>query len=243
MWKIEYIVLALVIGSASYPPAAGQQPANNAYTGPEQIDRKAAAVNPTGIHVYSLDLIRGVVNPDITTYPERANKDKDLIDSLSNRLANAEQAAREGKGKLVPEADVARAFNELMKRTGAPSSYSADEADIHKFRAHAAELSILPSLLTADRNGINCNPGEAVYLVSLLIGGNGKLPLHELDLIMQFRQSMEAIKQDRGSATNEIRSTPGVQLQGAAAVIISYSRHHRHATYKLFNDFAQTLGF
>jgi hypothetical protein len=60
---------------------------------------------------------------------------------------------------------------------------------------------------------------------------------------MQFRQSMEAIKQDRGSATNEIRSTPGVQLQGAAAVIISYSRHHRHATYKLFNDFAQTLGF
>jgi hypothetical protein len=228
------------------PVIAGQQPpssTNTGYTEPEQTDRKAAATDPAGIHTYSLDLIRRVVNPDLATYPEPTTKYEALIDSLSNRLASAEQAARAGKGKLIPEGDVARAFNELMKRTGAPSSYSADEADIHGFRAHAAELSILPSLLTADRNGTSCNPGEAVYLVSLLIGGNGKLSLHQLDLIVQFRHAWGEVKQGRGSASQILTYTPGVQLQGAAAVILSYSRHHRRDTSKLFNGFARTLGF
>ena len=243
MRNLKYLALAFASGLTWCAIIAGQQPTNTPNTEPEQMDQKAAAGNLAGIHAYSADLIHGVVNPDIATYPEPPNKYKDLIDSLSNRLATAEQSAREGKGKLVPEGDVALAFNQLMKKTGAPSSFSAVEADIHRFRAHAAELAILPSLLTAGRNGANCNPGEAVYLVSLLIGGNGKLPQHELDLIVEFHQSREAIKQGTGSATSFLTYSPGVHLQGAPAAILSYSQHHRRATSKMFYDFAKTLGF
>jgi hypothetical protein len=187
------------------------------------MDQKAAIDDPVMIHAYSHDLIEEVVRD-----PDGNGK---LIDSLSDRLAKAEQAVREGKGKLVPERDVVRAFNELMRRTG--ELFRADEANVHGYRIHASELRILPSLLTADRNGTNCNPGEAVFLVAELISNNGKLSQHELDLVAQYDQG-------RVVGTQLLTMTAGVSDQRVGAA--NY-RHRRRTASKLFNNFAQTLRF
>jgi hypothetical protein len=108
-------------------------------------------------------LIESVV-PDVPKGVEKAT-----INKLAKRLAKAEFAARSGRGKLVPEAAVAQAFNDLMSGIGAPLTWHADEAAIRKFRARAAALHAVPVLLTADRNGTNCSPGEAIFLLQLLI--------------------------------------------------------------------------
>ncbi|MGA2218209.1 MAG: hypothetical protein ABSG51_08990, partial [Terracidiphilus sp.] len=71
MYRSRKLALAIfastfIMGLTLCPFVAGQQPANPpyvGYTGLEQIDRKAAATDPAGVHAYSLDLIRGIVNP------------------------------------------------------------------------------------------------------------------------------------------------------------------------------------
>jgi hypothetical protein len=238
----------LLIGLLSGSVLAGQQPTTTAYSWPEQVDQKAAATSPAGIHDYSRVLVEHLVPASAVgalNYPPTPldPASKQLIDSLSNRLADAEQAARDRRGKLVPEGDVARAFNDLMRRVGAPSSYVANEADIHAFRAHAAELKTLPSLLTEDHNGTNCNPGEAAFLVYELIGGNGKLGQHELDAIVQLRQARESVSRGKGRAVNGSGYAPLVGQQGASALLLNYSQHHRHATSRVYNDFAKMIGF
>jgi hypothetical protein len=147
------------------------------------------------------------------------------------------------KGKLVPESDVARSFTDLMRRAGAPSSFVAKEADIHAFRAHAAELKILTSLPTADRNGNNCNPGEAVFLVHELMSGNGKPDQRELDAIVQLRRARDDVSQGKALAVIGSGNAPLVEPQGASALLLNYSQHHRHAISKVYNDFAKTTGF
>jgi hypothetical protein len=234
-------VRLLVVGLVLCPVMLGQQ---GFLTEPEQMNQRAAAADPAGIRAYSRALIETIVHvtADPYLYPSTIDPATEkLIDSLSYRLANAEQAVRQRKGHLVPESDVVRAFNELMERTGAP--YRADEANVHAYRVHAAELKILPALLTEDRNGANCNPGEAVYLISLLMGGNGKLDPAGLDGLVQLRRSMDAVAQGRGFATNSISTVAAIELQGAYRSLYDYYRHHHHNVSPLFNRFATTLGF
>jgi hypothetical protein len=225
------LTLGLVVCQLVY----SQSPANTALTGPELMNQEAAKTDPAGIYVYCHQLIELIV-------PEHT--EKALIDSLSHRLTAAELAARGGKGKLVSEGDVTRAFNELMKRAGAPSSYMAEDADIRAFRLHAIEVPILPALLTAARNDTKCNPGEAVYLVSLLIGNNGKLPQHLLDSIVELRRARNDVAADTGFAVNRREFVPLIGTLGGLGVLSSYSaRHHPHAVSVLFNDLAKTLNF
>jgi hypothetical protein len=151
--------------------SAGQQPRHLISTS-GFFNREAEASDAAGIGEYSHDLASLIV-------PEQAGPD--YINSFADRLAKAEQEAREGKRKLISEADVVRAFNEMMKRSGASPSVTANAGALRRFRAHGAAIGAFPALLSADRNGTNCNPGEAVYLIWLLRRDNGVLSERYLD--------------------------------------------------------------
>ncbi len=196
------------------------------------FNQEATASDPAGIHKYSEDLI-GLLAP-----PEAG---KAYIDSLADRLARAEQMARTGKGKLVAEANVVRAFNDLMKEVGAPSSLRTDEASMRKFREHAAAIKAFPALFSADRNGTNCNPGEAIFLLYLLISDNGTLYDGNLDsavALMQWNPQRNGGGPSFGVADVEAMGSI------ASRLLSSYPSHHnRKATVALFDNLTGTLGF
>ena len=232
MGYLKYLALALAVGSVFCPLLAGQQPSRRATNVPDLFNQEAAASDPAGIHKYSADLI-GLIVP-----PEAGKVD---IEPLANRLAQAEQLARGGSRKLVAEADVVRAFNELMTKVGAPPSMRADEASIWRFRKHAASTKAFPALLSADRNGTNCNPGEAVFLLYLLISKDGSLHEGYLDgaqAMMQMDVQRNGGGRSFGVAHMEVLGS------SAGGIFSSYSSHHnRNATITLLNNLAGILGF
>jgi len=211
---------------------AGQNPPRRASSVPDLFNQEAEASDPAGIHKYSKDLI-GLIVPD--------EAGKGYIDSLANRLARAEQMARTGRGKLVAEADVVRAFNELMKEIGAPSSLRTDEASMRRFREHAGSIKAFPALFSADRNGTNCNPGEAVFLLYLLVSNDGKLSKQLLDSAVALTQLDS--QRNGGGRSFGVAHTE-VLGSSASELLSSYSSHHNpNAAIALFNNLAATLGF
>jgi len=158
------------------------------------------------------------------------------IDSLSERLAKAEIAARSGRARLVPEGDVVRSFNQLMRTIGAPPAITADADSLRRFRARSTTVPTLSALFTAGRNGTNCDPGEAVLLSFLLIENDGKLSEHMFDSY--------APPQASGAGERFSVLVAGMKSsQNAKNVLSNYpSKHRREATIKLFNRAAQTLG-
>lgn len=229
--------MSLVTGLALCPLLAEQQPFGSHLTRvrpfttvDDVLNREAEASDPAGIHQYSEDLL-GLVVPDRAGYS--------YINALTARLANAEQLAREGKGKLVPEAEIVRIFNAWMQKIEAPPTFKADEAGIRQFRARSAAVQAFPALISANRNGTNCNPAEAVYLLHLLLWNDGILSEHLMDDLAAFKRGTE---QKNGFS---VISAGPVPLQQSAGVLLSdYSlHHHRSATIKLSNDMARTFGF
>jgi hypothetical protein len=164
------------------------------------------------------------------------------IESLADRLARAEQMARAGKGRLVAEADVVRAFNELMAKVGAPSSLRTDETSIRRFREHAVSIEAFPALFSAGRNGTNCNPGEAIFLLYLLFSDNGVLYEKSLDTAQSLMQPYNPQGSWRGGMVGRMVSAP--EVPDAQRLLSSYqSDHSNRATTALFNNLATTLGF
>jgi len=198
------------------------------------FNQEAAASDPTGIHKYSEDLVGAIV-------PNPAGEDsaRQLTNRLADRLASAEQAARAGSGKLVPEAAVVKAFNDLMQEVGAPLSMRASEASVHGFREHAASIKAFPALFSAGRNGAKCNPGEAVFLLSLLLSDNGALYEGNLD-------SAVALMQWDGRNTRDgAQSQRRRRIRFECGNLLSwYSLHHnRKAAIALFDQMTTILGF
>lgn len=207
------------------------------------FNQEAAASGPGGIHKYSRDLV-GLVLPDQWTFGQHLGSD--YAASLADRLARAEQTARTGDGKLVPEAAVVKAFNGLMQEIGAPPSMRANDEAVHRFREHAASIRAFPALFSADRNGTNCNPGEAVFLLYLLIWNDGVLHEGNLDFSVYLmepsarRGHPRAYPMRGGRARNSSNGT----LPAAAGLLAQYpSDHGRKAAIALFNHLAGTLGF
>ncbi len=237
MKALKCLAVALAIGLALCPLVAGQHPFGSHLTTvrpfttvDDVLNREAEASDPAGIHQYSEDLLGLVV-------PNQAGDS--YLNALTARLAKAEQLAREGKGKLVPEAESARVFNDLMKEIGAPPTFSADEAGVRQFRASSIAVQAFPALLSANRNGTNCNPAEAVYLLHLLLWNDGILSERLMNDLAGFKQISE---QKNGFS---VMSAGTVPLHQSAGVLLSdYSlNHNRRATIKLFNGMAQTFGF
>jgi hypothetical protein len=231
---------------------AAQRPAHCAQIFFCLFNQEAAASDPAGIHKYSRDLI-DLVLPNQWTYGRSPSGRMETFENeylgenyaakLADRLAQAEQTARTGNGKLVAESDVVRAFNDLMKEVGAPSSLRTDEASLRRFREHAAAIKAFPALFSADRNGGNCNPGEAVFLLSLLISDNGTLYERNLDseqALMQLGEQQNGEGRSFGVAVGRIAEVNST----ARGLFLSYSSHHnRNATIAVFNKLAGALAF
>lgn len=227
---LKSLVVGLVAGLILCTPLAGQQAPNCAHVLFCLFNQEAAASDPAGIHNYSKDLI-GLIVP-----LEVGNAE---IKSVTDRLARAEQMARTGSGKLVAEADVVQAFNELMAKIGAPQSVRTDDASMRRFREHTVSIKAFPELLSADRNGSNCNPGEAVFLFFLLMSDNGVLYEKNLDTAQELLQPYDQQSWGAGGGVGRIAGGPEAQK-----LLSSYVSHHnRKETAKLFNDLAGILGF
>lgn len=228
---------------------AAQQPANCIHIFFCLFNQEAAASDPAGIQKYSRDVVDSIL-PNAWTYGQSPSGRMEQFENeflgekyaaeLADRLAQAEQTARAGTGKLVPISDVARAFNDLMKEVGAPSSERTDEKSLQSFREHAAAIKAFPALFSADRNGTKCNPGEAVFLIGLLISDNGVLHEGNLDSdleLMQPRDQRNGGRMTFGASVSEI-------VQDPKWLVSSYPRNHgRRAGIKLFNHVAGILGF
>lgn len=245
-------VLALLCILLSCGRMVAQRPAHCAQIFFCLFNQEAAASDPAGIHQYSRDLI-DLVLPNQWAYGrspsgrmetfETEFLDEKYAAKLADRLAQAEQTARTANGKLVAETDVVRAFNDLMVEIGAPSSMRTDEGALRRFREHAAAIKAFPSLFSADRNGANCNPGEAVFLLSLLISDNGILYERNLDSDLALMQMGE---QQNGEGRSFGVSVSGIKGMdsGAKSPLLAYSSHHnRNATIAVFNRLAGTLAF
>jgi hypothetical protein len=161
---LKCLAVSLVIGLALSPEQAASQPSPQPLNMMDTLNIEAKASDPTGIHAYSKDLIQmlaGVRGGGVV-----------YADSLTDRLARAELEARQGKRKLISEADIAKAFNELMREIGASNSFVADIDTVHSNRI--VFESALPAMISQKKNGSYCNPGEAVYVLELMIENVGR---------------------------------------------------------------------
>ena len=230
------IILASAFPLFHRPMLAGQEPFGShlmqvrPFTSVDDVlNREAESADPAGIHQFSEDLIGLVV-------PKQAGNT--YLNSITDRLAKADQIARHGKDKLVPEVEIALAFNNLMKKIDAP--FRTDEATVRRFRQHSIAVPSLPALLTADRNAVYCSPAEAVYLLYLLLWANGDLPNSVLDDEANLKQWAA-----RGKAPMRIMAVgTGLHDKTAGEEFTSYSTlHGQRATTKLFNGVARAFRF
>jgi hypothetical protein len=228
---------------------SAQQPANCIHIFFCLFDQEAAASDSVGIHKYSRD-VADLILPSQWTYGRSpAGRMEQFEDeflgekyaaNLADRLARAEQTARTGNGKLVALSDVVRAFNDLMKEVGAPSSVRTDENTVQKFREHAAAIKAFPALFSADRNGTNCNPAEAVFILGLLMMDNGVLYERNLDMDLALMHP----EAERGEGWMSFGVVSTVRAPDSRQLILSYPADHgRRAGISLFNHVADTLGF
>ena len=163
MWNPRDLILALVIGVVCIPQTAISQPASKPPDMMGTLNREAQASDSVGIHAYSQDLVQMLVGT--STGPAYAA-------SLSERLARAEFMARHGQRKLISEADIAQAFMALMREIGAPKSLVADISSVHSNRI--AFQSSLPAMISQKDNGRYCNPGEAIFVLEMMIENVGR---------------------------------------------------------------------
>jgi hypothetical protein len=136
----------------------------------ETLNREAEASDPAGVQEYSRHLIGILLG-------ERAGTA--YAGSVSDRLARAELMARSGKRNPISEETIARAFNDLMRRVDAPKSLSADVQAVDK--ARRAFEKEMPAVISREKNAASCNPGEAVWVLAMLlenIGSNPPQPEH-----------------------------------------------------------------
>ncbi len=164
--KVSLAFFALLLGSfacqlvnsqqSKWKPFSERRPLTNVGA---MLNKDAEASDPAGIHYFAEDLAHFLL-------PERTG-DR-YINRFAERLAKAEQEAREGKRKPIPDTQVAEAFNEVVQKAHLPVM-PASLSDLRSLRNDPRIAKEYPALLTADRNGTNCTPGEAVYLLAVLL--------------------------------------------------------------------------
>jgi hypothetical protein len=181
----------------------------------ETLNKEAGATGPAEIHAYSKHLIQML--PGV-----RGGEDA-YADSLTDRLALAEQMARQGKRKLISEIEIAKAFNNLMRETGASASLRANLDSMEWARKGWEEQ--LPALISREKNGTYCNPGESVFILEVLIENVG-----------------EPLTPPSSSGSGPSVIGPGMS-PARAHLLQYYASHSRKDVIQLLNNEAKTLGF
>lgn len=183
----------------------------------DMLNKDAQASDPEGIHYYAEDLAHMLL-------PEKAGDE--YINSFASRLAKAEQEAREGKRKLIPDTQVVATYNEIARKEN-PRAKMANLNALRLYRTDSHDAKALTAVITADRNGTNCYPGEAIFLLTLLLTADG-------DLMHQPSPSQTY-------PVNAPTSGP-FEVGGEVTMYIPGPRTRRQIV-KEFNAIAKSLGF
>jgi len=160
------IAALLVCGGCLSPKATSAQPPLPSTQPPnimEALNKEAEATDPIGIHTYIERLMQ--------MFPAARGGEAAAANALTDRLARAELTARNGNRKLIPETEIVEAFNDLMRRTEAPAPLRADLAEVESARRGWEKQ--LPAVISRDRNGTFCYPGEAFFVLDELIENVG----------------------------------------------------------------------
>jgi len=209
---LKILVVALFISSALFPARSLSQAPARPPNLIETLNKEARATDPAGIRNYSQDLIH--------LLPGVRSAGAAYTDSLTDRLATAETMARHGNRKLISEIEIAKAVNDLMRQTGAPASLKADLNSVEQARNGWEKQ--MPALISREKNGTYCYPGESVYILETLIENVGRLP------------------------TPLSSSGPSVFGAGMPPTRVHlmqyYASHSRTDIIRLFNDMAKTMG-
>jgi hypothetical protein len=166
MLRRSLITLVPIAGLIFIPLTVASQTPSGTPNMMDTLNKEAEASDPVGIHAYCKHLIQML--PGI-----RGGGDA-YADSLTDRLARAEMMTRHGKRKLITEIEIVKAFNDLMRQTGAPSSLKADLDSVESERRGWKKQ--LPAMISREKNGTNCYPGESVYILETLIENIGMPP-------------------------------------------------------------------
>jgi len=189
----------------------------------DSLNTEAQANDQDGIHAYCEHLVRLLVNESVS---------KETITLLTDRLAITERAARRGERPLISETEVATAFNNLMSEIGVPEELRTDTPMVHRFRVGPLSRSDVSNLITLNANGPDCNPGEAVFLLYLLIQNNGKIEDH-------LPPGTTSVMVPSLMVTEQDPSAPDARRS-----IYGYTKHHRRSNLAdVFNHVAQTFHF
>lgn len=220
---------ALFLGSGFGSFAASQQSTwkpfteRRPYQNPRAVlNKDAEATDPAGIHFYAEDLAHYLL-------PDEAGEK--YINSFADRLATAEQEAREGKRKLIPDTAVLEAYYKVFKK--AHRSPTTDLAALRRFRTDPRLDRQYPALLTADRNGTNCYPGEAVFLLASLLQTDA----------LQTNAAPSAPPAIPSSSSSPSPSGPTVYARLIPSMTVAhvYTMQDPHEIQKVFNRAAQIL--
>jgi hypothetical protein len=177
----------------------------------DTLNKEAEASDPNGIRAYSKHLIQML--------PGIRGGEESYADSLTDRLARAEVMARQGKRKLIAEVEIAKAFNDLMRRTGAPVWLKANLDSVESERSGWEKQ--LPALISREKNGTYCYPGESVYILETLIENVGTPP---------------------APLSSSGPSVIGPGIPPARAHLLQYYASHSRTDFiHLLNDIATTL--
>jgi hypothetical protein len=129
------------------------------------IEKMEASKTQAGMEDYAQHLVALLVAGD--------KPGKACVRRLSQRLAEAEQAARDGRQGYVSESAIADAFNNLMSavrgRDGAEIQTTAEH--VHWMREWNDRFS--PVLSLVETHASECLPGEAVFTLVMLQTSNG----------------------------------------------------------------------
>jgi hypothetical protein len=183
------------------------------------LNKDAEASDPAGIHYFAEDLAHLLL-------PDQAG-DK-YTNSFANHLAKAEREAREGKRKLIPDTRIIDAFNEIIKRANVPPTTASLDA-LRRFRTDIYLVKQYPALLTGDRNGTSCYPGEAVFLLTVLIDTDGHPEA-------PAPPPPPRANQPAPGATMFAREVQMGPLAGISLI------HDRHRIVKIFSAVTRTFG-
>lgn len=237
MKPCQFLASALFLLSACLLPAQQVDPHPILKIRPslgidDAFNQEAADRTPQGTLQLSYDLI-GVLTA------EKSGEDYRL--ALAHRLADAEQAVRGGHGHLIPEANVARAFNQLMQKIHAP--FRADEASIHAFRQRSVQVPSYTNLLTADRNPTACTPAEALFLFNILMWNSGKAPQEMIDWYRARKQLAEHPEEAANWHASVSGHVEKITDDAAGCLAFYKLRHKPEALIKTSSQTVQKFGF
>ncbi len=195
LWRFTAALLPICFLSAQQPsPQSPQQPNRRDFHGPSpeamrqitelrrRMRENAIAIDDLAGHIQSLEDARKLVNMVADEFSDELPP-KWATHSIRERIAHAEYESAADPGSLIPEQQVADAWNDFVEKIGAPQETTLNAAEIHYLRdaqyvsAHVAwvgyekDIWTIPGVFALGPDGKVANGSrtlEAIRLVWLL---------------------------------------------------------------------------